>query len=57
MKVIKIQGLWAIVDQNNEIVEAYDTKYEALDDLWKMKFDKNHAWISMWDVENRKRDF
>ena len=58
MRIKKIQGLWAIVDRTGQIVEAYDTKYEAegalqifqKDERLKV-FDQIRTWISLYDVE------
>ncbi len=53
----KIHGIWAVVN-DQEIIECFDTKYEA-DEYFEperqkqalVEFDKSRNWISLWDEE------
>lgn len=62
MRIKKIQGLWAIVDSTGQIVEAFDTKYEADDALKDFRksetlqaFDRIRDWVSLYDAERGLR--
>lgn len=56
-KIIKINGLWAVID-GQEIIECFDTKYQA-DEYFEperqrqalIQFDQTRSWTSLWDEE------
>lgn len=53
MKVVQVQGLWCLVE-GWDIIEAYDTKYEALQAFGLAEFDRTRSWKSLWDMETEK---
>lgn len=60
MSVKQIGAVFCLME-GREIVEAYDTRYEAEAAMEPYrrrealeKFDRSRNWKSLWDVENRK---
>lgn len=62
MKIVRINGLWAVIE-DREIIECFDTKYEA-DQFFEperqrqalIQFDKKRTWNSLYDEERKMND-
>lgn len=51
MNVVQVDALWCLVE-DRDIIEAYDTKYEAMQAFGLAEFDRTRKWRSLWDLEN-----
>ena len=62
IRITKIHGIWSVVnDEENDIIECFDTKAEALKfyEPYRIQkaltvFDATRSWHSLWDEEHKK---